>query len=147
MGVNLHNYGRGIAEDIFLNLTITSHPGRNCEIQFYPSQDKEMWSGNLILDTKIQMMSRAGVRLAPEATIQPVALKITLQNPIERQFSFEGMCGSAGAEPSMFGFKCELAVLFEALEPIAKISANAPEVEHAKRKFNRLFFKQIKMEE
>jgi hypothetical protein len=28
MGIILHNYGRGIAENIFINLRLTSHPGR-----------------------------------------------------------------------------------------------------------------------
>jgi hypothetical protein len=114
----LRNYGRGIGEDVFLNLSVTSHPGRNCKMLFSQSNNREVWSGNLILNRQIQMITRREIRLPPEADLMPVTVNIELQNPIESDFAFEGMCGCAGGEPWKFEFKCEISDIVEAFDRI-----------------------------
>jgi hypothetical protein len=68
IGVVLRNFGRGIAEDIFLNLSMTSHPGSNCDIRTQPSSEAEVWQGRSLKGgLQIQMMTRPSFRLPPEA--------------------------------------------------------------------------------
>ena len=75
IGVMLRNYGRGIAEDVFINLSIRTHPGGGCKIIFKPSEETEIWWGRLVLDQQMQMITRAGFRLPPEADLMPLSLK------------------------------------------------------------------------
>ncbi len=143
ISVMLRNYGRGIGQDIFLNLSINNHPGGSCKVTFQPSEQKEVWSGNLILDRQMQMITRSDVRLAPEADLQPLTLEIALQNPIERDFSFDGLCGCSGGEPWKFNFRCEIADIVEAFDRISRTPPNAPDLASAERRFNHFFFKSI----
>jgi hypothetical protein len=139
MGVMLRNYGRGIGEDVFLNLSVTSHPGRNCNVLFSQSNNREVWSSNLILNRQIQMITRREVRLPPEADLMPVTLNIELQNPIDNDFAFEGMCGSAGGEPSKFEFRCGIADIIEAFDRLSKTPQAAPDFAFVAQRFNRIF--------
>ena len=139
IGVMLRNYGRGIAEDVFINFSIRSHPGGSCAIIFKPSEEKEVWSGRLLLDQQIQMITRAGFRLPPEADLMPLSLEITLKSPIERDFEFEGMCGCAGGEPWRFQFKSEIADIVEALGQFVRTPTGTPDTE----RFNEIFYKGI----
>ena len=143
IGVILRNYGRGIGQDVFLNLGVTSHPGRNCKILFQQSKRNDVWSGNLLLNQQIQMITRREVRLPPEADLQPLTLNIELQNPIESDFVFEGMCGSAGGEPSRFEFRCEITDIIEAFDRLSGTPQDAPDFAFAGQRFNRIFFKSI----
>jgi hypothetical protein len=142
MGLVLRNFGRGIATDIFLNLTLTSHPGRNCKINFAASEQKEVWTDNVLLEHRMQMMTRADVRLAPEADLMPLSLDVLLQEPIERDFSFRGMCGCGGGEPSRFGFTAEVGDIVNAFVP-AKIPQDAPDAPFAARRFNERFYRAL----
>jgi hypothetical protein len=138
VGVMLRNFGRGIAEDVSINLTITSHPGPNCEIKFQPSEEKEVWHGRLLLDQQMQLMTRSGFRLPPEADLMPLSLYIRLWNPIERAFAFEGMCGSSGGETTKFMFECSAADITEALD---QFLVGAETAEIAARNFNKTLFR------
>jgi hypothetical protein len=143
IGLVLYNYGLGIAEDIFVNSSITSHPGRLCEIQFMPSEEQDVWRGNLVLEQKMQMISRAGVRLAPEAGLMPISLRILLQNPIERDFAFEGICGSTGAETWRFQFSCNVATIIDATNQLLRTPPDAPDFPRLARRFNTLFYESV----
>lgn len=140
IGVMLRNFGRGIGEDIFLNLSVTSHPGRNCQIIFQASEEEKVWSGNLVLDRHMQMITRPGVRLAPEADLRPLRLEINLQNPIEDDFAFKGMCGCSGGEPWSFEFRVTILDLVNAFDRFVRTPADAPGAESAERNFNKIFF-------
>jgi hypothetical protein len=143
IGVMLRNYGRGIAEDVFVNLSIRTHPGGSCEIIFKPSEEKEAWSGRLLRNQQMQMITRAGFRLPPEADLMPLSLDINLQNPIERDFEFEGMCGCAGGEPWRFQFKCEVGDIVEAFDRFVRTPPDAPDAASVGRRFNRIFYKNL----
>ncbi len=143
ISIMLRNFGRGLGQDVFMNLAITSHPGQNCEILFQHSEQKEIWSGNFLLNQQIQMITRPDVRLPPEADLQPLTLEIKLQNPIERDFAFKGMCGSTGGEPWSFEFRCGIADIIEAFDRFSRTPPDAPDAASAGRRFNRVFFKSI----
>jgi hypothetical protein len=139
----LRNYGRGVARDVFFNLSIRSHPGRACQIEFKPSEEREVWSGRTSFARNAHMAMRSGFILAPEQDIHPMALDITLTNPIERDFSFEGMCGSAEGEPYRFQFKSQIADIIEATDQLLRTPVGAPELPHLCKKFNKFFFKEM----
>lgn len=139
----LRNYGRGVARDVFFNLSIKSHPGRACKIEFKPSEEREVWSGRISLAKDAHMAMRSGFILAPEQDINPMALEITLTNPIERDFSFEGMCGSADGEPYRFAFKSEIADIIKATDNLFRAPAGARELPYLCNEFNKTFFKNI----
>jgi hypothetical protein len=139
----LRNYGRGIAEDVFINLSIRTHPGGSCKIIFNPSEEKEVWWGRLVLNQQMQMITRPGFRLPPEADLMPLCLKIHLKKPIERDFEFEGMCGSTGGEPLRFQFKCELGDIVDAFDRFVQTPTDAPDAESVGRRFNKIFYKNI----
>ena len=119
IGMVLHNFGRGIARDVFINLTITSHPGRNCETKFQPSEEKDVWWGRLVLSREMHLVMRRDYVVPPESYVMPVTLEINLQGPIERDFSFEGVCGSSDGETTRFSFKSEVADIKKAYEEFA----------------------------
>jgi hypothetical protein len=150
IGIMLRNYGLGIAEDVFINLSITNHPGPRCQIEFKPSEEHEVWRGNLLINQHMQLITRAGIRLPPEADLMPLALDVTLQHPIEGSFSFEGICGSSGGETSRFQFKSDAADIIEAYEQFVMNSDKYAGTPLAKANdenitaiFNRKFFKCI----
>lgn len=146
VGIILHNYGRGIAENTFINLKLTSHPGRRCNIEFRPPEEPEAWWGRFALAREMHLITRPGYMLPPEAYLPAVTLDITLQNPIEDDFAFEGICGSSGAETWRFEFKSTQDEVYRAFHgfvrtPLAQITEAEAGVEA--RKFNRTFFKSI----
>jgi hypothetical protein len=143
MGIALRNFGLGIAEDIFINLSLNSHPGRRCDIEFKPSEEREVWRGNLLLDQQMQMITRADVRLPPEADLLPMSLEITLRNPIENDFAFELLCGSAGGQPWRSQFKCDVESLVNAFDQFAKTPPDAPDAARLGRVFNGMFYKNL----
>jgi hypothetical protein len=143
IGIVLRNFGLGIAEDVFINLSITSNPGQLCEIEFKPSEEREVWRGNLLFGQNMQMITRAGVRLPPEADLMPLALEIRLQNPIERDFAFEGFCGSAGGEPWRFHFKCDVGRIVEAFDRFARTPPDARDAAGLGERFSKIFYEGI----
>ena len=143
MRIELHNLGLGIAGDIFLNLSITSCPGRSCEVHFMPSEDQESWRVNRHFGSQMQMITRADVRLPPEASLLPVRLNVLLRNPLESDFAIEGVCGCAGGEPSRFEFRSELADFVEAFDRLVSTPADAPDAASSARLFDKAFYKNI----
>lgn len=143
IGIVLRNYGRGIAENVFLNLRMTSHPGRNCEVKFQPPHEIDVWWGRFALAREIHLVTRAGYPLPPEAYLISVSLDITLRNPLEDNFAFEGMCGSAGGEATTFEFKSSLLDMVNAFDQLSKTTEGAADADFLKKKFNKIFFKGI----
>ena len=141
-GLMIRNYGRGIAEDIFVNVGPTCHSGKECKITFKPSDDGETWSGRYLLNQQVQMMTRPGIRLAPEADLMPVSIDMTLRLPIERDFALSGVCGCAGGEPWRFEFRAEKADLAAAYTALFS-TPQGSDAEAAAEVFNKLVFKTL----
>lgn len=142
VSINLHNYGRGIAEDIFVNFEQTSVPGELCSVVWQPSTEQEIWSGRTVLDSKIQMITKPGVRLPPEATLMPFSLVITISNPITADLEFTGMCGCSGGEPWTFTYKRTAAEIVDATDRLLKSKVGDPDRPVLFRRFNRIMFEQ-----
>jgi hypothetical protein len=143
LGVSLRNYGKGIAEDIFINLSITSYPGRLCEIRFKPSEEKDVWWGRLAFGREMQLIMRAGYRLPPEAYLLALTLEVKLQEPITEDFAFEGLCGSSGGEPWKFEFRSPRSEIIAAIRSMDKISTEVNGTAIANSEFNRKFFADV----
>lgn len=143
LSVVLRNFGLGLASHVFCNVSVKSHPGRDCHIEFKPSPEQEVWSGRLVLNQTIQMMMRSGFALGPEQDAMPVSFDIILRNPLERDFILEGICGCAEGETHKFHFHSELSDIVNATDQMFRTPLDAVEMPSLLRKFNRLFYKQI----
>jgi hypothetical protein len=143
IGIVLKNFGLGIAENVFLNLKITSHPGDFCELRFEPSTEQNVWWGRLALSQEMHLIARTGFPLPPEAFILPLTLNITLRNPIERNFAFQGICGAAGCESWRFEFKNDHLDVVNAFDAISRTAPDAPDFKSLARRFNKHFYRGI----
>jgi hypothetical protein len=149
IGIVLKNFGRGIARDIFINLRLISHPGKNCTVEFQPSEEREVWWGRFALRTEMHLVTRAGFVLPPESYIIPLSLDIKLMAPIENDFSFEGICGSADGETWRFHHTSSVDDVTDAYEGfIAPVQfAGTPvgdaNAQMAAANFQRKFYKSI----
>lgn len=143
IGVVLKNFGLGIAENVFLNLRVASHPGRNCVISFDPANEPEVWWGRYALSQEAHMITRSGYPVPPEAFVMPLTVMVTLQNPLERDFAIEGLCGAAGSPPCRFEVRCSLLNMVNAFDPLSRIVPHAADFEHLAKKFNKLFYSSI----
>lgn len=101
VSIILHNAGYGIAEDLFVNLTIDSIPGENCDI-YFEGVGKDNWIGNVFLGRKINLISKKDVRLAPGAEISPIRLILILVPPIKENLKIKGICGCGQSPPYRF---------------------------------------------
>lgn len=95
------NFGLGIAEDIFFHLMVMESGGENCRVSF-SNPEESLWSGTFVFGRKIQLISKPGVRLAPEALINATTLTAMMIPPFDRPFHCQGVCGASGAEPLRF---------------------------------------------
>jgi len=101
VGVTLYNEGPGIASDLYLTVTMVSHPGSNSEIRF-DTPDKSNWNGIWAFDRKINLISNPGYRIAPDTQVQPLILKMLLAPPFEDDLDLRGLAGAGGAAPYRF---------------------------------------------
>jgi hypothetical protein len=156
IAVMLRNFGRGIAEDIFLNLSITSLPGPQCQLEFQPSEETEIWRGSILLKQHVQLMTRPNFRLPPEADLMPIALQLILHPPIEDDFAFEGLCGSTGGETTRFHVRTAARDVIKAMELFMDMSGRSGRFkdtpigqaydDQATEIFNDIFFRSINAE-
>jgi hypothetical protein len=140
IGVILKNFGLGIADSVFLNLKIMSHPGRHCSISFDPANEPDVWWGRYALAQEVHMITRAGYPLPPEAFVMPLTVKITLQEPLERDFVIEGLCGAAGSQPCRFEVRCSLLDMVNAFDRLSRTAPDAADFEYLTERFNKLFY-------
>ncbi len=101
MGFLINNQGPGIASDLFMNATLYSGIGKNCSITFNPSSDSNSWTGAILFNNKISMISKLDVRLPPEAELLPFTLKLSLYPPFTSDLLIDCICGS-GQSPSIW---------------------------------------------
>jgi hypothetical protein len=86
------------------------------------------------------MITRAGYPLPPEAFISPVSLEIILENPIERDFALEGICGASGSEAWRFEFRSKIDDIINGFDQLSQTSPGAPELASLGRRFNSFFY-------
>jgi hypothetical protein len=100
----LHNEGPGIAADLFFSLSSPSLPGPSCTVAYSPP-DTNQWSASIFLRNKINIISMASIRLAPEAEIFLFKTDISMTPPFTSPFSMRGICGCGQSPP--YRFQCE----------------------------------------
>lgn len=91
VGFMIGNQGPGIASDLFMNATMTSIPGDNCELWFDPDQNN--WMGRFAFDRILNLISKPDIRLAPESFIQPFVMILSLAPPFAKSLTIEANCG------------------------------------------------------
>lgn len=99
----IRNNGPGIAQDIFLNL-FSHSPGDNCQIAFSPLCPEE-WRGNFSLGFCLSLISKADIKLPPEAHMIPLNIKVVLAPPFSDYLSFDGLCGCSGSPSCKIFYK------------------------------------------
>jgi hypothetical protein len=101
IGLNIHsrltNAGRGIAEDVWLNIEY-SLPGEASKIELDQSDANNIWEYTIATKTSLYRMAKRGFRLAPGAWIDLWSGRVLLQPPYSGNF---GLTVSAGATSSV----------------------------------------------
>lgn len=103
VGFMIGNQGPGIASDLFMNATMISIPGDNCELLFDPDQNN--WMGRFAFDRILNLISKPDIRLAPESFIQPFVMILSLAPPFSKGLTIEGNCGCG--QSHSYKFKME----------------------------------------
>ena len=101
----IHNAGPGVASDLFLNLSIISSPGENCNIGSDNYDSK--WMVTVFLQQKINLISKPYIRIAPEQELMPITLNLSLNPPFIRELHIKGICGCGQSPPYRFSIKCD----------------------------------------
>ncbi|KAF0158013.1 MAG: hypothetical protein FD189_280 [Elusimicrobia bacterium] len=101
LGFLITNGGPGIAEDLFLNLTVSSACG---ELSF-SQPDLTVWSVSFGFGRVLNIISKQGLRLAPDAKVEPVCMNIILKPPFTKPIKIAGMCGCSNSMPFRFKFE------------------------------------------
>ncbi|MBU1323573.1 MAG: ATP-binding protein [Elusimicrobia bacterium] len=98
IGLLMYNRGPGIAKDMFVNSTLKSSPGPNCQIAF-ETPDIKNWSGGFSFGRFVNLISKPTLRLPPEAHVQPLVLNLTFLPPFNDDLEISIMCGSGNSAP------------------------------------------------
>jgi hypothetical protein len=102
-GIQIYNEGPGIARDLFINIIVISVPGENSKLWFEPA--KEYWDGNFLFGRKLNLISKPDIRLAPEAHLQPVIMRLHLKPPFVNDLSVDGSLGCQDSPTFRFKFE------------------------------------------
>lgn len=102
LGMQIVNDGPGIAEDLYLNVMMLSSPGDKTKISLEPKGATGTWSATNVFDAGINMIANVGIRLAPEARLQPLVIHISMAPPFTDELRIQGMCGAANSPPYRF---------------------------------------------
>jgi hypothetical protein len=98
LGFIVRNGGPGIATDLFLNVMIWSQGG-NSEIALQPA-DQTRWAGSIAFENRhMSLVTNPGIRLPPEAQMQPVVLHIRLIPPFTKELCVEFLMGAGSSIP------------------------------------------------
>lgn len=101
VGILLTNDGPGIASDLFVNLLVLSHPGKNCEAHFQQT-DQTNWTGAYSFGRHIYLISHQSFRLPPEAYAQPIIVQLKAAPPFTEPIHIEGIAGAGNSPPNRF---------------------------------------------
>jgi hypothetical protein len=101
LGFEVFNAGPGIADDLFLNVTVLSVPGDQCKARL-EAKDSTNWGGYFAYGIQVNLISNVGVRLAPEARHMPLILHLSIVPPFTKELHIQGMCGAGSSPPYRF---------------------------------------------
>ena len=99
----LKNLGPGIASDVFITCMIWDGIGENCRIEF-DRNESENWYGNFSLGMHLNLISKADLKLPPDAFWVPIMLNITIAPPINKKLSIKATVGCSNGRSYNFSF-------------------------------------------
>lgn len=103
----IYNKGPGIASDLFININTISSP----EIVYNPL-DEENWIVRRFDPLRqISMISKPGIRLAPESFVEPLSMIFFVDPPFSNDLIIEGICGCGQAPSNKFRIENECAYI------------------------------------
>lgn len=81
-GLLIHNFGPGIASDVYCTCFAVGLPGNTCQMEF-EIPNKATWRGTFDFGVQASLITVPGYRLPPRAKTQPVIIHLTLIPPFE----------------------------------------------------------------
>ena len=130
----IRNIGQSIARDIYLNATAWGKPSENSTIAF-EIKDQINWEGHFLLGLEISILTKPGIRLAPQSSHTPLLTKLNLIPPFDTDLKIEFNYGCENGIPKYYQIELRIdelnALYFEASKP--------QETNEFKRLIDRLF--------
>ena len=102
VGFIIQNKGLGIAKDLFLNISVISKLGSNCQLEFIPQKNIELWNANILFGRKMNMISKPDFRLSPESDVVPIAIHFSISPPFTQKLEIHCICGCDNAPSDKF---------------------------------------------
>jgi hypothetical protein len=97
LSVIISSAGPGIATDLFVTTALNSRP-KNFAI-IYHEDDPENWIVHSFFDIRKSLISKPDLRMAPEATIQPLTMFLTIAPPFDADLNLEIVSGCGQSPP------------------------------------------------
>jgi hypothetical protein len=101
IGILIHNHGPGIAQDLFLGLSILSLPGEKCMLSL-ETIDSSKWIASVFLKQKISVISNPEVRIATDQEVMAISFRLVTAPPFTDNLKIQGICGCGQSPPYRF---------------------------------------------
>jgi hypothetical protein len=105
LSIIISSAGPGIASDLFITSALIARPGKHFKI-WYREDDAENWITHSFFDIRKSVISRPELRMAPEATIQPLTMFLTMAPPFDADLSLEIVSGCGQSPPYRVKLGC-----------------------------------------
>lgn len=105
LGIIICSVGPGIAKDLFVTIVTNSKPP-NCKVD-YRQDDSENWIAHSLLSFRKSLISKPDLRMASDATIQPLTIFISIAPPFNADFTFEIVSGCGQSPPTRIILGCD----------------------------------------
>lgn len=102
-GIMITNGGPGIAEDIFFSAMIHSKAGENCVVS-WSILDNRNWSGQVVYDTHMSLISNDSFRLPPDSFVHTLSLEVRFEPPFTEPLLVKSNIGCSGSPSSKLVF-------------------------------------------
>lgn len=113
-GLMVFNYGLGIARDIYFTIAGYGLPGRDCRLEFEPTdRNRVNWKDRFGLGIHFSAVSTWDYRLPPDCFDQPVVLQLYLTPPFDGLLNIVGTIGSGTSSKREFGIEQDASTIEE----------------------------------
>lgn len=119
LSIIISSAGPGIASDLFITTALNTRPGKKFAI-IYHDNDPENWIDHSFYDIRKSLISKQELRMAPEATIQPLTMFLTIAPPFDADLSIEIVCGCGQSPPYRVKVGCNRKTLEDLYDEFIK---------------------------